>query len=204
MLKILCNALLILLLALPVYADMNGYVAGGSAAAGNNCVGGETMGWTATETTQASMSDGAARVTGVFTAPCTGQLNTAHVYHQAIEANDDCKLAVYLDSGDVVPNDAEDTLVGKSDAITSSIVEWAAGTFASGAITKGQTYWMVVYVGDDGWLAGKGTTSVGFTDFDGTCNGFDLDITEITHAGVCLYPTNDDAPLSAYVTLKAP
>lgn len=33
MLKILCNALLILLLSVPCYADMNGYVAGSSAAA---------------------------------------------------------------------------------------------------------------------------------------------------------------------------
>ncbi len=196
----------LLLLAFPASAGNFGIIAGGGASSSDSCTGVETIGWTTQEASEGVFAVGNSRVTGVFTAPCTGKLSVAYVYHSSSDS-DNCQLAVYLDSGDGVPNDTEDTRVGQSATIAITAAGWATATFAAGtpgSVTKGQKYWIVLYAGNLGWRNAYKTDATYYTDADGTCDGFTNAYTEITGATACTYPTPDSVLMSAYVTLASP
>ena len=187
-----------------------------AAAGGDDCAGGEKLGWDTLESTNATLGTGSGLVFGTFTASCTGTLATAHVYLDADGGTAGGSLGVFQDlSGatgscgatDGAPDDTCDTLVAKSDHIVGDTADaWYSSAFASGSVTKGAKYWLVFYNDQVGGvrLRNGNDTASHFADYDSSCDGYQNVISEVTYAGGCSFPTDDTKQYSMYVTLGAP
>ena len=146
---------------------------------------------------------------GIFEAPCTGGLDTAYAYNSGSEATGLLKVGVFLNAtGDGIPNDTDDVLVGKSASISydDSGADHFTAAFSSGSVTKGVKYWLTMYVGSIAWRTFKGTDGgdIYWYDYDDSCDGYNDAISEITYGGVCVFPADGDGYYPVYVTLKVP
>lgn len=189
-------------------------IQGGESGGGGDpdaCVGGEILGYNTIASGNSQRSDGSGSVTGYFTASCTGDLDTGYLYHgQAVDNN--AKLCVYLDDGDGVPADSDDTLVGCSGNINTAAVEWSTSAAVSGSVTKDSNYWILIYANTGDWIIRRdsdpsecaGGSGACFTDYDSSCDGHANEYSEITGAGACSYPGDSGYVFSAYFTLGAP
>ena len=87
------------------------------------------------------------RLSGVFTAGCSGTIGTAYIYSPATQsAGTSIYFAIYIDSGDGVPDDTGDTLVAYGTVVMDSVAvgEWASVAINTGTITLGSTYWILL------------------------------------------------------------
>ncbi|MGR9045616.1 MAG: hypothetical protein ACU83N_09990 [Gammaproteobacteria bacterium] len=171
---------------------------------GDNCVGGETMGWTQAETTaELIVVEGATIAMGQFVAPCTGQLDAAFAYGDG--TTDNATVAVF-NANSAAPPDSGDTAVGISNVIAGDTgLDWETNTFISGSVVKNNSYYITLTGGNVSFEI-KYDTDGGslFTDLDATCNMYQSLPSEITDGGNCTFPTDDNRQYSLYVTLKAP
>ena len=173
---------------------------------GDNCSGGEEIGYTPVGDTNTVLSDGNSRVQGIYTVTCTGDLDTGYFY--GMQGNDNAVISVYKDNGDGIPDDTADTLVGSTGTITTDgdgTDQYYSSAFTSGSLEKDDVIFIVVYIGDGGWrYAYDAASTAAHTDLDVTCNGFDSVPSEITDGGGCTYPTDDNVEMSLYITMSAP
>ena len=147
MLKILCNALLILLLAVPVYADMNGYVAGGSAAAAgctastpgndNSEIGYITVGSSSAATLIDRM------YCYLYPADCSGSLGTGYVYGSHATAGYG-KISAFstTDTVDTDPPTNGTLIGGTAELSFDSTPAYKSGALSGGTVIATTNYWM--------------------------------------------------------------
>jgi len=198
-----------LLIATPLWAMPPAFMQGAvtqPAVGGDNCAGGETLGFTSSSATNETMGANSGAVSGLYTATCNGPLNMGLVWHNSA-ISDTCKLALYLDNGNGTPDDTEDTLVGiTGDLVGASDEVWGTAAFVSGSVVKDSTYFLVIYPTTTQWVGGKTPDggSAYFTDYDSSCPGYANEYGEITGAGACSYPADSGQVYSAYVTISAP
>ncbi|MGR9046758.1 MAG: hypothetical protein ACU83N_15845 [Gammaproteobacteria bacterium] len=177
---------------------------GATGPSGDNCVGGETMGWTQAETTSELIAtENLTLVMGQFVAPCTGQLDAAFAYGDG--TTDNATVAVF-NANSAAPPDSGDTAVGISNVIAGDTgLDWETNTFISGSVVKNNSYYITLTGGNVSFEI-KYDTDAGslFTDYDSTCSMYASLPSEITNSAECDFPTDDGRQYSLYVTLKAP
>lgn len=80
----------------------------------------------------------------LYTADCTGTINTGYFYHNDTNDGTNIKIGVYLDDGDNAP-DSGDTKVIVSDSLDITTTSgWLSVAIGSGTVTSGSNYWIVV------------------------------------------------------------
>jgi hypothetical protein len=80
----------------------------------------------------------------LYTADCTGTINTGYFYHNDTTDGTNIKIGVYLDDGDNVPDSGDTKVVvsGSLDVDTTS--GWLSVAINSGNVVNGSNYWIVV------------------------------------------------------------
>lgn len=166
------------------------------------CVGGEILGYNTVGSSTDNIGDtDPAFAIGHFVAPCTGDLDNAYLYDAGTTGN--AKIAVYETDGSGIPSTG-DSLVAMSATLSSTTDnQWSdtGGAFASGSVTKGHTYFLVIFAPNT-WYYKANTGAV--SSYDATCTGYTSAPDPLyTATGGCDgWGADSNEKVSLYVTLK--